>query len=191
VQSLVAPVASDPNLEVEFGPGLELAQVYGYEPQQRGNGLKIKLDNMNQGLTQVVMMRFKVGPRALDAPDARPSVRIYFSYYDLEQKRWVTKQEEAWLSVKDGGAGDMLRDMEVGKNFTIALLAQAIRDMAAAVEARNFKEAEILINAAIAKTYHRYPHLEDEDVSRTLHIAQKYQESLRKYNQQEQSRKDR
>jgi Ca-activated chloride channel homolog len=191
VQSLVAPVAADPNLEVEFGPGLELTQVYGYEPQRRGNGLKIKLDNMNQGLTQVVMMRFKVNPRALDAPEARPSVRVYFSYYDLEQKRWVTKQEEALLSVKDGGAGDMLRDTEVGKNFTIAQLAQAIRDMAAEVEAQRFKEAETLLNAAIARTYQRYPHLEDEDVSRTLHIAQKYQASLRKYNQQEQSRQDR
>ena len=188
VQSLVAPVATEPDLEVEFGPVLELAQVYGYEPVQVGDALKIKLDNMNQGLTQVVMMRFKVRPRALDAPHARPSVRVNFSYYDLEQKRRVTKNEEAFLSLKDG-AGDMLRDTEVGKNFTIALLAQAIRDMAAAVEAKRFKEAEILINAAIAKTYHRYPHLEDEDVSRTLHIAQKYQESLRKYNQQESPRK--
>jgi hypothetical protein len=191
VQSLVAPVASDPNLEVEFDPGLELAQVYGYEPQQTRKGLKIKLDNMNQGLTQVVMMRFKVSQRALDAPDARPSVRVHFSYYDLEQKRWVTKQEEARLSVRDGGAGDMLRDTEVGKNFTIAQLAQAIRDMAAAVETRRFKEAEMILNAAIAQTYQRYPHLEDEDVSRTLHIAQKYQEAVRKYNQQEQSRNER
>jgi hypothetical protein len=101
------------------------------------------------------------------------------------------KQEEAFLTLKDGAAGDMLRDTEVGKNFTIAQLAQAIRDMAVAVEAKHFKEAETLINAAIAKTQHRYPHLEDEDVSRTLKIAQKYQESLKKYNQQEQSRKDR
>ena len=191
VQSLVAPVASDPNLEVEFGPDLELAQVYGYEPQRTGRGLKIKLDNMNQGLTQVVMMRFKVSPRALDAPQARPSVRVYLSYYDLEQKRHVTKQEETLLSVNDGPAGNMLRDTEVGKNFTIAQLAQAIRDMAVAVETKQFKEAEILLNTAIAQTYQRYPHLEDEDVSRTLHIAQKYQEAVRKYNQQEHSRKDR
>ncbi|HEX8688252.1 MAG TPA: VWA domain-containing protein, partial [Pyrinomonadaceae bacterium] len=66
VQSLVAPVASEPNLEVEYGPGLELAHVYGYEPERTAGGLKIRLDNMNQGLTQVVLLRFKASPRALD-----------------------------------------------------------------------------------------------------------------------------
>ncbi|HWS90175.1 MAG TPA: VWA domain-containing protein [Pyrinomonadaceae bacterium] len=184
VQSLVAPVASEPNLEVEFGPGLELAQVYGYEPERTANGLKIGLDNMNQGLTQVVLLRFKAGPRALDG--ARPSVRVRLSYYDIRQKRRVTKSGEASLSA---GGGDMLRDPEVGKNYTIAQLAQAIRDMAEAVESQRYKDAEHLLNAAVAKTYLRYPHLEDEDISRTLSVAQKYQEMLRKYNQEEQSRK--
>src|SRR5918911_4917824 len=45
VQSLVAPVASEPNLEVEYDHRLELAQVYGYEPERTPGGLKIKLDN--------------------------------------------------------------------------------------------------------------------------------------------------
>jgi hypothetical protein len=184
VQSLVAPVASEPNLEVEYGPGLELAQVYGYEPARVVGGLKIKLDNMNQGLTQVVLLRFKVGTRGRDA--ARPSVRVNFSYYDIEQKRRVTKNEAASLSVGGAPAGDLLRDPEVGKNFTIALLAQAIHDMAAAVETQRYKDAEHLLNAAIARTYQRYPHLEDEDISRTLLIAQKYQELVRKYNQEQQ-----
>jgi len=189
VQSLAAPVASEPNLEVEYGPGLELAHVYGYEPERAAGGLRIKLDNMNQGLTQVVLLRFKVKARGADA--ARPSVRVNFSYYDIEQKRRVTRNEAASLSFGGGAAADMLRDPEVGKNFTIAQLAQAIRDMAAAVEAKRFKDAEHLLNAAIAKTYQRYPHLEDEDISRTLLIAQKYQELVRKYNQeQQQSRND-
>ena len=185
VQSLVAPVASEPNLEVEYGPGLELAQVYGYEPERLPGGLKLKLDNMNQGLTQVVLLRFRARPRGTEA---RPSVRVNFSYYDIEQKRRVTKSEEASLTL--GAAADMLRDPEVGKNFTIAQLAQAIHDMAEAVEAQRYKDAEHLLNAAIARTYQRYPHLEDEDISRTLLVAQKYQELVRKYNkEQQQSRK--
>lgn len=183
VQSLVAPVASEPNLEVEYGPGLELAQVYGYEPARAGSGLKIKLDNMNQGLTQVVLLRFKAKP---GATEARPSVRVNFSYYDLEQKRRVTKSDEASLS---SGGGGMLRDPEVGKNYTIAQLAQAIRDMAEAVEAKRYQDAESLITAAVAQTNRRYPHLEDADISRTLQIAQKYQEMVRKYNQGQQSQR--
>ena len=187
VQSLVAPVASEPNLEVEYGPGLELAQVYGYEPALREGGLSIKLDNMNQGLTQVVLLRFRAGRDA--RAGARLPVRVRLTYRDLEQKKQVVKTEEAALSFGAGAAGDLLRDPEVGKNFSIALLAQAIRDMAAEVEASRYREAESVVTAAIARTYQRYPNLEDEDISRTLLIAQKYQELVKKYNREQQEKK--
>ena len=187
VQSLVAPVAGEPNLEIEFGPGLELVQVYGYEPERTARGLKLKLDNMNQGLTQVVLARFRVRPRAVRA--ARPFVAVNFSYYDIERKRRVGVNEDASLTLREGTAGDALRDPAVAKNFTIAQLAQSIRDMAAAVESQRYREAERLLDAAIDKTRQRYPHLEDEDISRTLSIARKYQEMVRKYNQEQQSRR--
>jgi Mg-chelatase subunit ChlD len=184
VQSLVAPVANEPNLQVEYGPGVELVQVYGYEPERYPGGLRVKLDDMNQGLTQVVLLRFRVRPRAWGGPGAIPPVRVNFGYYDLAQKRPVAVREEARLSF--GGAGDLLRDPEVGKNFTIAQLAQAIRDMAAEVEAQRYREAEQVIAAAVSKTQQRYPHLEDEDITRTLTVAKRYQEMVRKYNEERQ-----
>lgn len=186
-QSLVSPVASEPDLSIEYGPGLELAQVYGYEPRRREGAVSFKLDNMNQGLTQVVLLRFRVTRRGLDA--ARLPVNVRFTYYDLERKSPHVKTQEAFLTLRDGrGAPDMLRDTEVSKNFTIAQLAQAIGDMAAECESHRYREAERLLNAAIAKTYQRYPNLEDEDISRTLLIAQKYQEVVKKYNQEESQR---
>ena len=189
-QSLVSPVASDPDLNVEYGPGLELVQVYGYEPRRREGAVSFKLDNMNQGLTQVVLLRFRVTRRGLDA--ARLPVNVRFSYYDLERKSPSVKTQEAFLTLRDGrAAADMLRDTEVSKNFTIAQLAQAIRDMAAECESRRYREAERLLTAAIARTYQRYPNLEDEDISRTLFIAQKYQEVVKKYNQEEGQRQHR
>lgn len=188
VQSLVAPVATEPNLSVEYGAGLELAQVYGYEPERTEHGLRIKLDNMNQGMTQVVLLRFKAKMRGA-ALSPRPMLRVNFSYYDIERKQRVEKHEESPLVVT-GNAGDMLRDPEVGKNYTIAQLAQAIRDMAAEVEAQRYREAEQLIAAAVSKTSQRYPHLEDVDIARTLNIARKYQEMVRKYNEERQSRKE-
>jgi Mg-chelatase subunit ChlD len=189
VQSLVSPVATDPRVEIEYGPGLELAQVYGYEPQRRDGGVSLNLDNMNRGLTQVVLLRFRATRRGLDAEQM--PVRVRFSYYDLERRSPVVKTQEASLTLRDGPA-DMLKDTEVGKNFAIATLAQAIHDMAAECEARRYREAENLLNAAVARTYQRYPHLEDEDIERTLKIAQTYQEILRKYNQpQKDSKSDR
>src|ERR671927_542467 len=97
VQSLVAPVASDPNLIVTPGPGVEIAQVYGYDPQPLYNGLTFKLDNMNQGLTQVVLIRFRVRPQALDAAGP-PVVRVKFGYTDVRTKERVVKDDEAKLS---------------------------------------------------------------------------------------------
>lgn len=183
-QSLVSPVASDPDLEVAYGPGLELVQVYGYEPRRREGAVSFKLDNMNQGLTQVVLLRFKVTRPGLDA--TRLPVTVRFGYYDLERKSPQTKTQETSLTLRDGrAASDMLRDTEVSKNFTIAQLAQAIRDMAAECESHRYREAERILTSAISKTYQRYPNLEDEDISRTLFIAQKYQEVVKKYNHEE------
>lgn len=182
-QSLVSPVANEPNLEIEYDSNLALAQLYGYEPQADRNRVRIKLDNMNSGMTQVVLLRFKL---ARQPPyHWRMPVRARLTYYDLEQNRQIVKTESAFLTWKDGQTSNMLRDEEVGKNYTIALLAQAIRDMAAASEAHRYREAESLLTEAIAKSYQRYPTMEDEDVVRTLTIAEKYREVLRKYNREQ------
>jgi Mg-chelatase subunit ChlD len=182
VQSLVSPVAYEPNVDVAYDPALELEQVYGYEPQLRKSGVKIKLDNMNHGLTQVVLLRFRLADKR--AIPSSLSVNVRLSYYDPEQKEQVVKIQESYLTANDGPPGDMLKDPEVGKNYSIALLAQAIRDMAAACEARRYQEAEDLLASVIEKTYRRYPNMEDADITRTLTIAQKYQSQIRKYNRQ-------
>jgi Mg-chelatase subunit ChlD len=180
VQSLVSPVATEPNLEIAYDSDLELVQLYGYEPHERDRTVTLKLDNLNSGLTQVVLLRFKPTRWARD--NDRLSVRVRLSYFDLEEQRSVVKTEETFVTVKAGGSREPLRDHEVGKNYSIALLAQAIREMAMACEARNYHEAEELLATAISRVHERYPHLEDEDISRTLTVAQKYQEVLRKQN---------
>jgi Mg-chelatase subunit ChlD len=182
LQSLVSHVAYEPTVDIEYDPALELEQIYGYEPQFRKGGVKIKLDNMNNGLTQVIMMRFRLAKKRA-IPSSLP-VNVRLSYYDSEQKEQIVKIQESYLTAKDGPAGDMLKDPEVGKNYSIALLAQAIRDMAEACEARHYQEAENLLAGAIDTTYRRYPHLEDADITRTLTMAQKYRNQIRKYNQQ-------
>ena len=81
-------------------------------------------------------------------------------------------------------SGEMLKDPEVAKNYSIAQLAQAIRDMAEACEARRFQEAENLLTKAIDETCWRYPNLEDRDITRTLSIAKRYWDNLKQYNRQ-------
>jgi len=175
-QSLLSPVASEPNLEIEYGPGLELEKVYGYEPKIGGNSVKIKLDTMNSGMTEVVLLRFKTRGEKLSALP----VKVRLSYYDLDGNKTVETTQK--VTVNAGGGSDMLQDSSVAKNYSIAVLAQSIRDMATACEAKKYREAEAILNTAIEKTSKRYPNLDDEDIKRTLAIAQKYQEALQKEN---------
>jgi Ca-activated chloride channel family protein len=182
LQSLISPVANNPNLVIEYDSDLELSHLYGYEPQLRNNEVKLRLDNMDHGMTQVVLLRFRLAGRR--APLSRLPVKVRFTYYDLEQKKHIIMTQESFLTVTDGPPGNLLKDPEVGKNYTIALLAQAIHDMAAACETRHFQKAENLLTATIDKTYRLYPHLEDPDIKRTLSIAQKYRDNLKRYNQQ-------
>lgn len=182
LQSLISPVAYEPNVEIDYGPGLELMQIYGYQPKLRESGVALKLDNMNQGMTEVVLLRFRLAERRAIPSQLR--VKVRFTYYDLEQKKQIVKTQESFLMAPNGSPGDLLKDSEVGKNYSIALLAQAIRNMAEACEARRFQEAENLLADAIDRTYRRYPHLEDRDIARTLSIAERYRDNLKQYNQQ-------
>ncbi|MFI5384835.1 MAG: VWA domain-containing protein [Fimbriimonadales bacterium] len=188
LQSLLSPVAAEPNLEIEYGSGLELEQLYGYQPKIRHHKVTLKLENMNSGLTEVVLLRFTATSDDLER--SRLPVKVRLTYYDLERKEEVVKTQEIFLTVREGSPQEMLKDEEVGKNYTIALLAQSIRDMAAACEGGRYRTAENLVNSAIASTCRRYPHLEDEDIKRTLLIAQKYQDVLKKRNRLDDSRGD-
>jgi Ca-activated chloride channel homolog len=189
LQSLISPVAYEPKLEIDYDPDLELMQIYGYQPELRKSGVTLKLDNMNQGLTQVVLLRFRLAEKRT-IPSRLP-VKVCLSYYDLEERKQIIKTQQSYLTVRRGSSDDLLRDPEVGKNYSIAMLAQAIRDMAEACEERRFQEAENLLTAVIDKTYSRYPNLEDLDIKRTLSIAERYQENLKKYNHQRDAWSDR
>ena len=188
VQSLLSLVATDPRVEVSYAPGLQLEQVYGYEPELREHSVVLKLDNMNQGLTQVVLMRFKLASNRRS--DLSLPVKICLTYYDAFQKKQIVETRESFLAVKEGWSGDAARDNEVSKNYTIALLAQAVREMALDWETGHYREAESVLTTAIARTHQRYPNQEDEDITRTLKIAERYQDSIRKWNQNRSRRCD-
>ncbi len=182
LQSLISPVAYEPNVEIDYDPDLELMRIYGYQPELRKSGVTLKLDNMNHGLTEVVLLRFRLAERGV-MPSRLP-VKVRLSYYDVERKKQIIKTQESFLTASNGLSGDMLKDPEVAKNYSIAQLAQAIRDMAEACEARRYQKAENLLTNAIDETYRRYPNLEDRDITRTLSIAKRYRDNLKQYNQQ-------
>ncbi len=165
LQSLISPVATDPSIEIDFGSGMELTKVYGYEPKRSKNSVTIPLDNLNSGATQVILLSFNLNGRE------KPPVNVRLRYYDLDRKRTIETTQKTSVSRAE--------DESVAKNYSIALLAQSIRDMAVACEGKRYREAEKLLIASTDAAKGRYPNLEDADIVRTFKIAAKYRDLLR------------
>lgn len=176
MQSLISPIATEPNLELDFGPGLQVDRVYGYSPTISGNKASFKLDNMNSGITQVVLVRVKAGEIR-----GRTGylVKAKLSYRDVSRNKQIDAIDAASLDMTERQKDDIFDDSSVAKNYAIATLAQAVRDMAVECEAQRYPSAQRVLQQAIDRTHARYPNLEDEDIKRTLTLAEKYHGIIR------------
>ncbi len=171
MQSLISPIATEPNLEIDFGPALKVDKVYGYSPEMSGNKATFKLDNMNSGMTQVVLIRFKAGA---NLNRTSYPVKAKLIYWDVSRNKQVEANDGASLDLSEKGRGESFDDNSVAKNYAIAVLAQSIREMAAECEASRYPAAQRILKQAIDRTHANYPNLEDEDIKRTLSLAEKY-----------------
>lgn len=181
LQSLISPVARRAELSVDYDAGLTLEKVFGYAPKARQNGVTIPIDDMNSGLTQVVMMEFKLKNNGA-AKNSYP-VKIRLSYFDIEKKKMVEETQDAVLTVTANKAKNNLKDLEVKKNYTIAQLAQSMYDMSEAAKAKKYADAERVVNTSVSTARERFPNMEDKDIQYVLGIVENYQRELKTYNQ--------
>ncbi len=180
VQSLVSSAAKRAEVSVDYDPNLEIERIYGYAPRARTNGVSIRLDDMNNGLTQVVMMRF----RARNAAKSVYPVKVRLSYFDVRQKRTVEEVQTINLTATRRNSSELLADVEVKKNYTIAELAQSLFEMREAVNRSRYREGENLLNSSIAAADRRFPNREDKDVQYVLNIIEDYRRDLQAFNRQ-------
>jgi Mg-chelatase subunit ChlD len=177
VQSLVSSVAKRVQVRIEYGPGLRAEKIYGYSPRYAGGSVSIDLDNMNNGLTQVVMAKFRA-----DSVRGSMPVKVRLSYFDVKRQREVVEVQELRLVPGEADSCDILADVEVKKNYTIAELAQSLFDMRESANRRNFAQAEGVLNSSVSTAYGRYPNMEDGDIRFILNIVEGYQRDLRAFN---------
>jgi hypothetical protein len=188
VQSLISQVAKQVELSVDYDSNLEAEKIYGYRPRLRPNGFSITLDNMNNGLTQVVMTRF----RAKNSAKAYSPVKVRLSYFDVKLQKMIEDVQEVRLTPGGQKKFELLADTEVKKNFTIAELAQSLFEMTEAAKRKNYLQAENFLNASVAETHKRFPNMEDKDVKFVLDIIEGYRRDLKAVNgtQQQQQNND-
>ena len=178
VQSLVSSVAKNVAVKIEYGPGLQVEKIYGYHPRFGNGEVSITLDNMNNGLTQVVLAKF----RASDVKGPIP-VKVRLSYFDVRRKCVVEDVQEARLVPAENSSCELLSDVEVKKNYTIAQLADSLFEMTGLARRGNYSQALNTLDNSVATAYRRYPNMEDTDIRFILDIVEGYRRDLRVFNQ--------
>ena len=177
VQSLISSVAKNVQVKIEYGPGLRLEKIFGYTPRYGNGSVSLTLDDMNNGLTQVVMAKF----RADSVRDMLP-VKVRLSYFDVKRKGMVEEVQELRLVPAERGSCDPLIDLEVKKNYTIAELADSLFQMTGLARGGKYSQAQNVLDASVQTAYARYPHMEDEDIRFIVDIVEGYRRDLQIYN---------
>lgn len=174
-QSLVAPVARKVTIQITHDPSLTLENLYGYRARQYGNRLEIDLDDLNHGVTQVILLDYKLGSvRQREGP---LGVEVHLSYDDVEGGRRVERRNRRTMNVVRHRA-PRLEDHEVRKNYTIAVMAEAMHDMAVACQRKRFRRARRSLDHALSFVDESYPEAEDRDIARTRAMMVDYRRTL-------------
>ncbi len=179
VEGLLSPVARNVSVEIQFDTGLEISHIYGYSPKFRNKGVIFELENMNSGRTQIVMVKFDVS-KLKEVKNAK--AKMIFKYYDIAsgKNKTITKTAVIKYDIENNKI-DFLSNEDVKKNYTIAIMAQSLKDMAFAFESKKKHEARIIINSCINKVKNNYPYPEDKDVLVVYELLEKYSKLLNKY----------
>ena len=178
VQSLISSVAKNVQVTIEYGPGLQLSKIYGYSPRYGNGNVTVTMDDMNNGLTQVVMAEFRT-----DIVKSALPVKVRLSYFDVRRKCPVEEVQELRLVPSENDSCELLADVEVKKNYTIAELADSLFRMANLARSGNYTMGQSVLDASLTTAYRRYPNMEDEDIRFIIDIVEGYRRDLRVYNE--------
>ncbi len=192
LQSLLYPLAKNVNLDIILPNGITVEKIYGYEnaikPLAKAstlepvyysnpNQLSLSLNNFNHGLTQVVLLKCRV----------HSYVEQYLIQASLNFHNILTQQQESTTSTHSlknratvpKAFYNPLKDGEVKKNFTIAEMADALKQMAQLLQQNEHNNAQITLQNALMTARQRYPYNLDNDVERVYNILEKYSQQMR------------
>ena len=178
VQSLISSVAKMVQVRIEYGPEVHLEKIFGYAPRYANGSVTVTVDDMNNGLTQVILAKFRTSSMKSTLP-----VKVRLSYFDVRRKCMVEEVQELRLLPAESDSCDMLADVEVKKNYTIAELADSLFSMAGLARGGQYLQAQNTLDASVATAYRRYPNMEDQDIRFILDIVEGYRRDLKVYNE--------
>jgi Mg-chelatase subunit ChlD len=177
VESIFSTIAKEVKCTLEYDENLELVDFYGYAPQYKNNRIELTLNNMNAGLTQVLLAKFKA-----KNPRKGGKAKATLTYYDVEKGKQVTERQD--LSIENTGKeGELLAEAEVRKCISIAEMANSLREMARLLDKQNpskadYQKAKDLLDIQVGEIKKRYRNEMDKDVERVLKMLENYTSAL-------------
>lgn len=192
LQSLFSPVAENVKISIEFPEKFTLTDFYGYDNRQKANQtIHINLDNMNNGLTQIMMLE------GYTTEKIKENIIVNVSYYDVQKKKNITQTHKIKIPFVDKKNNEVsvenndnyfegyqklksqslqIKDESVRKNYVITKLANAIK-RTAELTAQGQKEKALKLNEQNLNLANEY-YGKDADVMRVVNILKGYQDVL-------------
>jgi len=168
LESLLGVVGKAATLSLTYPPSLELTGLLGYAPQLSPGHLELPLNNLPQGLTQVVLVKFRVRRTATATLPVQAELR-----YTDQHSQPVRLQEQAELRIQRQALAfdKALSNQEVRKNYLIGYLATQLKELARLTEAQQLPQAVTVGQAALQVADRLYPSGADKDVQRVRDIV--------------------
>ncbi len=174
IDSVLAPAARKVRLKIQFSGRMNTPKVYGYEKDCQSRRtrdsqvLEFKLDDLNHGATQVVLIRLP----GLDEGHLTGG-RATLSYVDaISSKECACTADLAELVKRKKGR------RSVKRNYSIALVANSIQSAAIASNDNKNLVASKKLERGIEKARDVFGDQEDKDLERIIKIANEYRKKL-------------
>ncbi len=167
VDSLLSPAARNVQLTLDFGDGNNMPKLYGYEPIIDDSKVRIRLDNLNCGATQVV-----VGEWA----NRKGCINVRLSYVDSLTRQAVKIHRK--LDFSNPSHQEGVDRFGLTKNFVIAKVADSIKKCAKQAEKNRYDKAEKKLRRGIKFARKQFEKGCDADVDRVVEIAKNQQQQL-------------
>ena len=173
IDGVLAPAARKVKLTLDIDEESATPKIYGYQEQKEskddGQRYVFKLDDLNHGATQVVMVK--------SGADSGLSGTATLTYVDAITDEKITQSvkfsDDADKDRHERGS-DKKRIRSVNRNYAIALLAEGLHSAAEKSNDGDNKKAEKRLSKAIQKSKDICSSKSDKHVKRVAAIATKY-----------------
>jgi len=161
LESLLSSIARNVSVEIEYPKELEIVNIFGYSPKYHGNKITIPLNNINSGLTEVIIYEFKQ-TKSIKKP--KINAKLIYSKGSTNKSNKITQE----ITIDNDKYN--FYNQEVLKNYYIATMAKSLKEMGQLISEDKNKEAVELIDKTIKQVNVQFPQLKDKDLIRMKEV---------------------